>query len=53
MRNLDYNARQDIIDQAFGRTNLSTEDILNLVLASRLNACSENTLAGIVGMLRR
>jgi hypothetical protein len=42
-------AISEAIDRNLRRTDLTPDDILRLVVAARLNTCSDNTFAGAVG----
>lgn len=46
---MDYQTIAEVIEEQFERDDLTADDILRLVLAYRLNKCSDSSLKGILG----
>lgn len=44
-----YQQVQAVIERQLAREDLTADDVLRLTIASRLNGCSENTLAEALG----
>lgn len=48
----DFSTKEQVINDAFRRNDLSADDILSLVIADRLLRCSDNVFAAAMGRTR-
>ena len=50
---VDWTVKDKVIAQALQRSDLTPDEILTLVIADRINRCSDNSLAALLTYARR